>query len=91
MKRPTKPRAGNAVDFWVFAGNPSHDSSFTSRSLEKLATIHATPGLLFMPIRRGEFNLRGVTTFLSRNQVATTSQIGSPDTPSVTGAQPATL
>ncbi|MNC89362.1 hypothetical protein D3C83_52840 [compost metagenome] len=49
------------------------------------------PGLFLTPISRGRLSRGGRITFLSRRYFTTTSHTGSPDTPSVTGAQLATL
>ena len=49
------------------------------------------PWLPATPTSRGVLSLRELTAWLARNHEATTSQTGSPDAPSATGAQRATL
>ena len=51
----------------------------------------AIPGFPARPTRIGTFACTGLITFFARRYFATTSHTGSPDAPSATGAQLATL
>src|SRR5687768_11989757 len=61
------------------------------RFAQPIPRNYATPGFPSTPTSLGVLIERGLTVFFCRRYLATTSQIGSPEAPSATGAQPATL
>jgi hypothetical protein len=71
--------------------SPKNRSSVRDSCLDSFTVVQAMPGFPCMPFNVGLFSLRGLMTCWSRRYCATTSQTGSPRTPSCTDAQPATL